>query len=166
MQAIIILEIHKYPNIVEHIIQNYSKHCIFTGDIPLAKLLPVKCSVCLHLSSLPEFEYPSTIECLTIVVDTSSPFQNGWESYQTILALCPRLKDIIICTPSVEERMIDLQKALHEVSQENRDIWEERISYLKSRGVNVASFKGEFFYSKCKELCKQNKWGFEFRRSH
>ena len=164
LEKITIFDIQKCPNIVEHIIQNYSKHCIGTADILLAKSLPIKISYCRHLSLLPEFEFPSTIEFLTVkIVDASSPFQNGWENYQTILALCLRLKDIIICTSSVEGEVIDLQNALHDMTKENRDIWEERISYLKSRGVNIAYLKDEYFDSKFKELCKQNKWGFEFR---
>ena len=157
-----IFDIHECPNIVEYIIQNYSKNCIGASEISLAKILPIKLSYCDQLSLLPEFEYPSTIEFLAVkVVDINSPFQNGWENYEAILALCPRLKDITIATSSAEGG-IDLQKALHNVSQENRDIWEERISYLKSRGVNVLCFKKEFWIAKYKELCKPNKWGFEF----
>jgi len=165
LEKFTILNIHKCPNIVEYIKQNYQKHCISTGYIPSAKILPVKISFCHHLSLLQEFEYPSTIEFLRVIVDVSnlsSPFENGWKNYQTNLALCPRLKDMTISCLSEEGEIVDLQNALHDVSQENRDIWEERLSYLKSRGVKVSYLKKELFDSKFKEFCKQNKWGFQF----
>ena len=58
------------------------------------------------------------------------------------------------------KNFLTLSEVLPQASSENQEIWAERISYLNSRQIRMVS--REEYFSKCKELYMENKWGFCF----
>merc|ERR1712098_30661 len=105
--------------------------------------------------------YPPAIEYLEIKVDANSPNQDGWENYQTNLSFFPNLKGVKLhMIPENQVIEVDLETVMDGLSAEDRNIWEDRISYLESKGIILMN--REQYESKVKELCKQIQWGFQF----
>merc|ERR1712034_31963 len=121
---------------------------------------PTKMSMYCDLFSLQQGLYPSKIEYLHINVnDLNFPFEESWRNYKSILALCPKLKGIVIMMDK-NEQWVYLENVLEDMSEENQDIWKQRISYLKSIGIEIMTLHD--YISKSTELCKESKWGFRF----
>merc|ERR1711925_28465 len=93
------------------------------------------------------------------VNDFNFPFEEPWRNYKSIFALCPKLKGIAIAM-NKDEQCVFVENALEDMSEENQDIWKQRISYLKSIRIKLISLKE--YMSKVTELCKESQWGFEF----
>merc|ERR1711964_969217 len=106
------------------------------------------------LALLQEYEFSHTIEYLKIAAD------DGWDNYKFIFALCPNLKGISIYTRENGE-VPDLKENFDRMSQEIKIIWNERIAYLKTKGIMLMT--NEEYNDKIKELHHaESKWGFEF----
>jgi len=148
------------PPIVQYISDNYEEHCVVSNYTATSEILPTKMSTYHDLSDLTEGLYPSKIEYLqTRVEDLNFPFEEPWRNYKSILAPCPNLKGILI-TMQKDEQWFTLKNELENMSEENQDIWKQRILYLQSIGVELMS--SEDYRSKYEELCKESKWGFNF----
>jgi len=143
-----IYNMHRCPNLLQFIKEEYPQHFTYTDVGNLSKTLPAKFPKISRLSDLTEFEYLHTIEYLSMAVDPNLPFANDWRNYQALLALCPNLKGMyLIASLKNSERLIP----------ENDDIWKNRIEFLKSRGIKLPIGN---LYRVIKQLCIRTKWGF------
>jgi hypothetical protein len=148
------------PSIVQYIIEHYQEHCVVSHYTSASEILPTKMSDYHDLSSLTQTLYPSKIEYLRIdMVDLNFPFEEPWRNYKSILALCSNLKGIEIMMEK-DGQWFNLKNILGNMSEENQNIWEQRILYLKSIGVELMT-DDEYIF-KITELRKENQWGFEF----
>merc|ERR1712096_502593 len=96
------------------------------------------------LSKAQQCAYPYMIQTLSVVIDPYFPRIGGWENYKTILSLFPNLKTIqlLIENDDYVDYEADWQDlAFDAISIENRNIWEERISYLKSKEIVLVNYK-------------------------
>jgi len=160
LKKFIIYDVDFCPPIAHYISEHYQEHCVASDVSAASEILPTKMSMYDDLSSLTRGLYPSKIEYLQIhLIDLNFPFQGPWRNYKSILALCPKLKGIVIVM-NKNEQWVFLQNALEDMSAENQDIWKQRISYLKSIGIELMS-REEYIF-KITELCKESKWGFKF----
>merc|ERR1711964_781454 len=128
-----IVFVGRSPPLFKHIEKNYAHKC---------------------LSSLNKIEF---LEFQ--VLDFNSPYKSGWQEYKTILALCPNLKKIRLWFKQ-NDIYIDYEKAFENISKENQDIWQERVIYLNSCGIEIVGREGWDKYIEI--LLKNMKWGFEF----
>jgi len=157
-----IFDVHVCPLIAQYISDHYQEHCVVSTYSTASVLLPTKMSMYGYLSSLAQGLYLSKIEYLQIEVnDFNFPFEEPWRNYKSILALCPKLKGISIIMDK-NEQWVFLENELEDVSEENQDIWKQRILYLKSIGIDFMS--REEYKFKVTELRKESKWGFQFGR--
>jgi hypothetical protein len=160
LEKINIFGVELCPPIAQYISENYEEHCVVNCYAAASEIVPTKASIYCDLSSLTQGLYPSKIEYLGIgLVDLNFPFEEPWRNYKSILAVCVNLKGIQIHMYKGEQ-WFNLQNALGNMSEENQDIWEKRILYLKSIGVELMS--REEYILKMTELCKESKWGFYF----
>merc|ERR1711964_136708 len=149
---------HLRPNLVNFLKQNYSKHCMGSHSPYLSRILSTKMSFCCNLSDLSEFQYPSMIEYLHVMICSPClPLKDGWENYKTMLALCPGIKGVFLSVPE-DNFVFSLQENIETCS--HNKIWKERILYFNSLGIKVLNKKE--YHSKFKQLCKPIRWGFEF----
>jgi len=152
--------IHDSIQMTEYTAQNYPENCLYANYCYASQKLPTKMSSCSALSNLHTFEYPSAMKCLNLkVIDFNRPYDERWEEYKSILALCPNLKKIRI-VQCIEDNQIELEEALQNISPANQDIWKERIQYLKLCGIDTINW--DQFQNAMKQLHKQTKWGFLF----
>merc|ERR1712034_99523 len=155
-----IYDVNDCPLIAQYISKNYQEHCVVSEYSAASEILPTKMSMYCDLSSLTQGLYLSKIEYLQIkLLDLNFPFEEPWRNYKSILALCPKLKGIAI-TMYKDEQWVNLENVLEDMSEENQDIWKQRISYLKSIGIDIMTLHD--YISKSTELCKESKWGFRF----
>jgi hypothetical protein len=165
MHHITFYNIHKSSEMVKYIEETYPENCVSSISLRICKLLPVKVSHVRPLSNLAEFRYPSKIEYLQIgIQNLNSPFSGGWQDYQTLFALCPKLKVVALWTIN-EEQGIDVDAMLNKISEENQNIWIQRISYLNSCGINVTTSKKELGDIMKRDVWKNCKGGFRFGSS-
>merc|ERR1712034_140367 len=160
LEGCIIYDVDDCPPIAQYISEYYQEHCVESAYSEASEILPTKMSMFSDLSSLTQGLYLSKIEYLQIqMFDLNFPFEEPWRNYKSILALCPKLKGIAIIMDK-NEQWAYLKNVLEDMSAENQDIWKQRISYLKSIGIELMSRKEYKF--KLAELSKERKWGFEF----
>jgi hypothetical protein len=160
LEEFIIFGVDLCPPIVQYISENYQEHCVVSSYTAASEILPTKLSSYQNLSRLAQALHPSKIQYLQMQVeDFNFPFEEPWRNYKSILTLCPNLKGICI-TMYQDEQGVHLKNVLDNMSEENQHIWNQRILYLKSIGVDLIHHEDlEFKY---RELCDENKWGFNF----
>jgi hypothetical protein len=159
LERFYLYDAHKYPEIVNYINTNYLEHCAVTNYYLTSKVFPVKFSVCADLKSLSEYQYPASIEYLLMDVKIDSPFADDWDNYQTVFASCPKLKGIHLIDEKLNLCLKD--DIEHFKSLDNYPIWEERISYLSTKGVKLIG--EEERNKKVGEIITESKkWSFIF----
>jgi hypothetical protein len=125
---------------LKYIEETYPENCLANSVLNVAKQLPIKSSYSKSLSHLSKFKYPAKIEILEIRIhDLNFPFQHGWDNYQILFALCPKLKAVCFSTIKAGKG-IDFYTIFDNLTPEKQNIWNQRISYLNSRGINVLTF--------------------------
>jgi hypothetical protein len=128
-------DINNSQQIKNHISANYSHHCLYSDECLETLSLPMQATFCTDLSDLSGIENVYAIKALGIDVDFNFPYDCGWDNYKTIFQLFPNLKFINISEVDVEHKTFD--ESMKTISSENQKIWKERVTYLKSRGIDM-----------------------------
>jgi hypothetical protein len=124
---------------MEHIKTHYSDKCVDSSNSYVSRTMPVKMAYCSNLSQLPYFQYPRELLFLSIYVKNfEHPNEDGWENYETLFALSPKLQGIQITTKKGQTWYF-LQDLLNKLPQKIQEIWNKRIDYLQSRNINLRS---------------------------
>jgi len=172
MENLEIVEMEPYEpsdTFFQYIRTNYSKHCIhatfewydFEGyDHNIADHLPIKIlDSCWDLEEqLNDKRYNSQLQFLHL--------QNIWKYhsdydanvFQDILDQCSNLKAIAFSNHKKENE--DFSKC----SEKNRENWQERITYLQSRGIEILH-KDEIFQNETLQLKLAQEAGIKWRFS-
>jgi hypothetical protein len=154
--------INKSSEMVKYIEETYPENCVSSGSVRTCKLLPVKASQVRPLSDLEDFRYLSKIEYLAVAIkNLNLPFSGGWQDYQTLFALCPKLK--VVCLQTLNKgKWVDVDAVLHKIPEKNQNIWKQRISYLNSRGIKVTILCKEYADIVKRDVWKKGKGMFRF----
>jgi hypothetical protein len=143
---------------MQHICENYEKHCISSDHAYGENIVPVKI---LQGITMQDFLVKNTnnVSHLQYVHVETQTDQNGspdattlhshaWERYQEIFDPCVNLKAIELAhwnrrpfrAPVFGWNHEDdfVTKTLPKFSQANQEIWKERISYFQARGIRIA----------------------------
>jgi hypothetical protein len=127
-----------YHDIYEYVANNYEKHCIrgSANSTRLLNIVPVK--ILIGVSDLERdlqnMKCVSGIQYLHVwIYNTETPMRCGWDKYQEIFDQCLNLKAIELSWMRNYEF-----GAFVQVSAANQNIWQERMSYFKTRGIRIA----------------------------
>jgi len=156
IETIEIYDVDETQQIVEYIVQNHAEQCISSDIVGALRFLPLKHGPSLFDDIL-NTEYPNSVLYLGLMLeDFNNPGQDWWDNYQYRLALFPNLRGI-----SIIDKLNPICQSMENVISTNQKKWENVVSYLQSRGIEILSSKS--LLEKRKKLFKQIKWGFSFR---
>jgi len=127
-----------YVGVCKYIIKNYGKHCISAtaSSYNILHIVPAKIVTgVLELEEdLQNAKYVSGLQYLHVIIDSiGEPMGYGWDKYQEILDQCLNLK-------AVEFTWFDENSSkttLSQISEPYQNIWQERMSYFKARGIRI-----------------------------
>merc|ERR1712034_119234 len=86
--------IHRAPQILKYIANNYPSHFVYAPKISVLEHIPLKISH-LKLANLAAYRYTSHIEYLILhVKNFHVPSEGGWDDYREILYFFPNLKGV------------------------------------------------------------------------
>lgn len=132
-----------HKNIIEKIKTKYANHCMWIGTWHLMKILPTKIGNCKILDQ--SHPYLHKLEYLNILVSTKDDKinENGWKEYKIFFSLCTNLKQIRLSNIKkkvwTEEQILECK--IPDVNSKFQQIWKNRVLYLKSIGIKIASHK-------------------------
>merc|ERR1712034_170664 len=144
-----------HNDICEYIVKHYSKHCISASAAyemyeMLLNIVPVKIltGVIDLQENLQNFTYVSGLQYLHVwMFDAEEPMIHGWDKYQESFDQCLNLKAIEV---TWMDEYYD-RTSLSQISDTNKKIWQERISYFKARGIRVVD-DGEIYENENLEM--------------
>jgi len=130
----------------QYIIKHYGKHFIsaYVIEDQVSSMLnaaPVKIltNVVDLEENLHNLEYVSGLQYLNVEIRSpEEPMSCGWDKYREILDQCLNLKAVELTWMDEDYDEITLS----EISEPHQNIWQERISYFKARGIRIVD-KGE-----------------------
>jgi hypothetical protein len=135
----------KVPEVIcQYIAQNYAEHCISTkNESDMLDHTKVKIfeSSFLPLTSLKNKKYIGSLEYMSLVIKCEKPMDFGWDNYRDCFDQCTNLKAIELMPIPTDDRET-LTNILPNLQEFDQEIWKERISYFKSRGIRLAD-RGE-----------------------
>jgi hypothetical protein len=131
----------EYGEVCEYIGEKYGKHCISADHsvfLDVLNLVPVEILTFLDLEELNDAKYTSTLRYFHVTIEAESPMTNDWDNYKQILDQFPNLEAIelnpLYMGSNCQNFVTDV---LPNISELNKKIWKERISYFKKRGIKI-----------------------------
>jgi hypothetical protein len=152
--------IEKSQQMANYITTNYPRHCVYSESCIRTSSLPMQVAYSPHLSNLFEITNLFAIKALYLGTNCNLPFENGWDHYKTILNFFPNLKSIYL-EHTINDEVQNFNEAMKTISSENKKIWNERVAYLKSQGIEMINWNQT--QEKIKEFRKYSGWGFIFQ---
>merc|ERR1712034_272025 len=119
----------------------------------MLNIVPVKILTLVHSleADLQNFKYVSGLQYLHVYIYCpEKPMWYGWDKYQEILDRCFNLKEVELTWShfQIECQNNKFRKiTLSQVSEVNQNIWKERISYFKARGIRIVG-EGDIYRNK------------------
>jgi hypothetical protein len=160
LENVFVHGIEKSQQMANYITTNYPRHCVYSTDLFETSNLPMQVTSSGDLSDLSQITKPYAIKALHLSTNFSLPFEDRWGDYKSIFQLFPNLKFINLET-EINGELQSFHEAVKTISSENQNIWNERIAYLKSQGIQVVNWNQ--IEGKMKEFIKFSGWGFTFQ---
>merc|ERR1712098_769394 len=107
-----------------------------------------------------QIEIPNRIKAFHFFVSFEEPFERGWDQYKTIFQLFPNLTEYITLEEEDDDDQITAFEEAMElelISPYNRNIWEERVAYLRLQGIEMISRNQ--ITKKRRKYRKRARWG-------
>jgi hypothetical protein len=125
-----------WQSVGEYICENYSKQCISAHDPEALDIMPVKLLEGIDdLRTLENKKYISHMQCAHINIYPDGSMSNGWDRYREIFDKCINLKEIEL--QGWNDNVVT--ETLPNMSDDDQEIWNERISYFQSRGIRITN---------------------------
>jgi hypothetical protein len=139
LENIFVDGIQKSQQIANYIATNYPRHCVYSNDVLKTSTIPMQVTCSSRLSYLSQITNPYSIKGLYLLANLSLPLEYGWDHYQTIFQLFPNLKFINL-VQKIDGELKSFDQAMKTISSENQNIWNERVAYLKSHGIEMLNW--------------------------
>jgi hypothetical protein len=137
----------EWKPICKYINQNYSRHCI--GGIicnrELLDTIPILITTFIAgeiTTNLENKRYAGQIQYAHFYIhDFKNPMSDGWDGYREIFDQCTNLKAIEFTSYRAGRQKSFIEDILPTLTEENQQIWKERITYFEARGIRLADHK-------------------------
>jgi rRNA-processing protein FCF1 len=130
----------KYQEICRYVAEKYEKYCIsaeYEDLRDVLNLIPIKIlTLAGDLEELSNAKYTNTLQYLHAYIEAELPMEDGWENYKQIFDQFSNLKAIEL-DPVRSDWEHFITDVLPNLSEPNKDIWEERISYFQKRDIRI-----------------------------
>jgi len=150
-------------NVCEYIAKNYAKHCISASRVEYTlNCVGVKILTNGQLFELENQKYGHNLQYLHVWIPTHHPMAFEWDRYRDILDQYTNLKVIELRCQYHNLVIVDILPSL---SNDIQQIWKERISYFKARGIRLANINEIYGNENLKiKLAKEQgiTWKFHF----